>query len=294
MRRPLGRALARGADLLDAVGERAADAARVARFVRGRLEHRPRDDDLFVVTYPRSGTTWTQFLLHLLATSGEDDFAHISQVTPWFERSLALGTLSAEDLEALPSPRIFKSHLHPAWLPAGARCVYVVRDGRDVAVSYYHLYRSHLGFSGSFDDFFERFLAGDVQYKSWFKHVAAWRAHAERAPVLLLEYERLLEDLPACVEELIAFSRLPVERARLPVILEKASFAYMKAHEDRFDHATGEVLHNGAPRGAFLRSGRRGEGQARLTPSQRAAFAARALRPERLASVELDLAPYLH
>lgn len=288
------RALEGGGRLLEAVGEGVADATRVTRFVRGLLELEARPDDVFIVTYPRSGTTWMQFLLHLLKTGGRDDFEHISDVAPWFERSLALGTRTAADFDAMPSPRLFKSHLHPSWIPRGARSVYIVRDVEDVAVSYYHLYRSHLRYRGSFDEFIERFLRGDVQYKSWFKHVAAWRAHAERAPVLILEYERLLADLPSCVDELVAFTGFGVEPDRLPSILEKASFAFMKAHEDRFDHATEQLRTSGMKARAFLRNGKRGEGRARLSAEQRAAISRLAARPPRLARVELDLAPYLH
>ena len=58
---------------------------------RSRPDHRaaPRlpaaPDDIFVVTYPRSGTTWTQMILYQLTTDGRMDFAHITQVCPWFE-----------------------------------------------------------------------------------------------------------------------------------------------------------------------------------------------------------------
>jgi hypothetical protein len=171
--------------------DRRADALRIARYLRGRVQFKVRADDLFISSYPRSGTTWLQHIAHTLRSGGDSGFAHIADVVPWFERSLALGRCSAADLDHLPSPRVFKSHLPRAWLPRGARYVYVRRDGRDVAVSYFHFYRSHLGFSGSFDQFFEHFLRGDLQYRSWFKHVAGWQRFAADPAQLILDYDAL-------------------------------------------------------------------------------------------------------
>ena len=115
------------------------------------------------MTYPRSGTTWTQMILYQLTTDGRMDFAHITQVCPWFERALKAG----RDLDALPAPRVFKSHLTYRRIPKGpCRYIYVARDGKDVAVSYYHFYRSHMGYKGTFEEFFERFLTGERELRA--------------------------------------------------------------------------------------------------------------------------------
>ena len=98
--------LRRGVDI-------ASDMGAVLDFFRGRLDFSPRPDDIFVASYPRSGTTWVQFILYQLTTPGDMKFDHISQISPWFERSLALGTMRASDFEAFASPRLFKTHLLP-------------------------------------------------------------------------------------------------------------------------------------------------------------------------------------
>ena len=66
----------------------------------------PRADDIYVVSYPRSGTTWLQMILYQIMTDGDLNFGHISERVPFFERSLTVG----RDLNALPSPRLFKTH----------------------------------------------------------------------------------------------------------------------------------------------------------------------------------------
>jgi peroxiredoxin len=145
----------------------------------------PRPDDIFIVTYPRSGTTWMQMILYQLTSDGNMEIPHIAEHCPWFERSAR----SAEDLEKRKPPRIFKSHLSFGDIPKGpGRYIYVARDGRDVAVSYYNLYRNYNGYKGTFAEFFEEFMKGKVIYGSWFKHVKGWWKHRNDLNVLWLSY----------------------------------------------------------------------------------------------------------
>jgi len=84
---------------------------RAANWIRNyrlrRLLYVPRPDDIFIATYPRSGTTWMQMILYQLTTDGKMDFPHIAEFCPWFEAS----ERSARGFETRPSPRLFKTHL---------------------------------------------------------------------------------------------------------------------------------------------------------------------------------------
>jgi hypothetical protein len=232
-------------------------------------DFRPRADDIFVVTYPRSGTTWTQMILYQLTTDGRMDFAHITEVCPWFERALKAG----RDLDSLPGPRVFKSHLKYRRVPKGpCKYIYVARDGKDVAVSYYHFYRSHMGYKGNFDEFFEKFLDGDVSYGLWLRHVAGWWAHRADSNVLFLRYEDLLYDLPGSLHRIADFCSLDVAPERFPGILERCSFAFMKAHEAQFDPLLEILWERGARPDAHLRAGRAGGCKDHFSPRQEARF----------------------
>lgn len=275
--------------LLDALD----NAHRLLNFLRGLLEFRSRVDDVFVVTYPRSGTTWIQMILYQLTTDGRMDFAHISQVCPWFERSLALGTMDARDFDALPSPRVFKSHLPYNWLPRGCRYIYITRNGMDVAVSYYHLYRSHLGFEGSFSDFFDRFMRGQVQYKSWFKHVAGWRARSGDPDVLFVRYEQMLSDLEKVVAGVAEFCGLELSAGKLEQVLGKCSFEFMKRHQAKFDHSTRVLMDRGIRLNSFIRQGTNGNGSGWLTSRQKDRFRRELEKPMKNPTIELDLAEFL-
>jgi hypothetical protein len=245
-------------------------AGTIQLFNLRHCEFVPRPDDIFIVTYPRSGTTWMQMILYQLTTDGDMDFPHINEYCPWFERSIR----SADGFEGRPSPRLFKSHLAYRQIPRGlCKYIYIARDGKDVAVSYFHFSRSHLGFRGTFDEFFDLFMRGNVEGGSWFEHVKSWWRHRKDSNVLFLRYEDLIANLETCVRKIIAFCGLEVAPERIPTIVERCSFAFMKQHENQFDHLTGTLWEQGLQLNAFLRRGKCGDGRERLSPQQTSRFA---------------------
>ena len=42
-------------------------------------------DDLYIVTYPKSGTTWTQQIVALIQSGGEKNESHLTSIVPWLE-----------------------------------------------------------------------------------------------------------------------------------------------------------------------------------------------------------------
>ena len=103
--------------------------------------------DIWISTYPKCGTTWTQQILRTLLNKG-DHGLNIDQAMPWLE--VANGeiipyTVSIEDIK---QPRAFKSHMPYHLMPCEQPCntpgryIYVVRNPKDVTVSYYFHYFS--------------------------------------------------------------------------------------------------------------------------------------------------------
>src|SRR5580698_1578569 len=88
-------------------------------------------DDIFLVSYPKSGNTWTRFLLgNLMSPDERVTFVNVERKVP------DIYAKSKKALKKIPSPRVIKSH--ECFDPRYRRVIYIVRDPRDVAVSAYH------------------------------------------------------------------------------------------------------------------------------------------------------------
>lgn len=191
-------------------------------------------EDIFIVTYPKSGTTWLQMIVYQLTTDGAMEFAHIDEVSPDLEETLMP---RGRQISGLPGTlRAVKSHhQYRDVLKGPGRYIYGVRNGLDVAVSYYHHARKYWpGWNGRpLDEFFDEFMKGRVPYGSWFEHVEGWLRNEERLNVLIVSYEELSADLETGVKRIADFCGITIDPAAMPRILERCAFAFMREHEHR-------------------------------------------------------------
>ncbi|CAH1645920.1 unnamed protein product [Spodoptera littoralis] len=196
-------------------------------------------DDVFVTSYPRSGTTWTQELVWMVANDLDYEKSNAIPLTeryPFLEFSICVhpenkkkfieeNSHSKENLELLeavtqpgtdqlavaPSPRFIKSHMPLSLLPPSlldkAKMVYVARDPRDVAVSFYHLNKvmRTQGYTGDFKTYWNYFIQDLHHWAPYFDHLKeAWEKR-DHPNLLFLFYEELSKDLPASVRRVAKF-----------------------------------------------------------------------------------------
>ncbi|SRR5713226_3782660 len=160
-------------------------------------------DDIFLVSYPRSGNTWTRFLLGNLIYQHEPvTFSNIESRIPeiYFNRDRAL--------QRLPRPRMLKSH--ECFQPHYRRVIYIVRDPRDVAVSHYHhnVKARNIPDDYPMDSFVPRFMASefDTKFGSWHDNVLSWTSMRKDDPAfLMLRYEDMKRDTARELTKVVAF-----------------------------------------------------------------------------------------
>ncbi len=197
----------------------------------------PRADDLFVVTYPRSGTTWTRQILHLLLNNGEQGESDFHQTVPYLDYSM-IGLPVPEHVEylmGLTTPRYLTTHFPYNFMPiagtALGRYIYVARNPKDCAVSTYYFYLSlaHMGFDGAWPAFFELFMNGLVINGDCFDHVLGWwQASRQCDNILFLTYEQMHKDLPGVVAQIARFLDLPTTPAVIAATAEQTRFGAMR------------------------------------------------------------------
>ncbi len=201
--------------------------------------HRPGRDldvfpgDVFIVSYPKSGNTWTRFLIANLVHPGEPaNFGNINRLIPDPE------ALSKRALNRLPRPRIIKSHqyFHPHY----ERIIYVVRDPRDVALSQYHFHRKRmlLDDSAPIEQFISGFVAGKTSaYGSWGENVSSWLATRRTHPgFLLIRYEDMIADAANELAKVASFLGIEASPARLAQAVERSSADQMRRLEQSQAH----------------------------------------------------------
>jgi hypothetical protein len=80
--------------------------------------------------------------------------------------------------------------------------------------------------------------------------------------VLLVRYEDLIESREPQIRRVADFLGWPADDALVARVAEATSFEAMKGDEAFFDHATALLLERGVRGESFIRSGKRGEGEA--------------------------------
>uniref|UniRef100_A0A0N5AC08 Sulfotransfer_1 domain-containing protein n=1 Tax=Syphacia muris TaxID=451379 RepID=A0A0N5AC08_9BILA len=162
-----------------------------------------RDDDVFVCTYPKCGTTWIQ---HICAQLMNDSYGpeagnELSRTSPMIER------MGPDYIGKLKSPRLLKTHYDWRNLPKGskAKYIYCVRNPKDCLTSYYFHNQNFKIYNyefGTFDNFFEWFMSDKIAFGNYYWHLLSWLPHINDQNVLFLRYEDMWADLRTAVKKI--------------------------------------------------------------------------------------------
>lgn len=256
--------------LLDIMSEKGLAAMR-------HLAPAPGLPDVFVCSYPKSGTTWMQHIVATLCAGGVQVGEHISDYTPFFdidphwdlERCQIAPDIRAKHKKL--NRRMFNTHLRwemmPAHLPA--KFVYVMRDGRDTSTSFYHHLSHQMKKDGSapvvtseFPQFHSDWCNGVLPFGSWVDHLWSWDQAKHDDRVLFVRYEDLLADLKPSIARIAGHLGVELSDQKLEEILPKFSFDYMKQHRELFEPVSVQWKDNFA----FLRKGQSQGGGELYTP----------------------------
>ncbi|XP_076305756.1 sulfotransferase 1B1-like isoform X2 [Tachypleus tridentatus] len=207
--------------------------------LQGLADFEVRPDDVFIITYPKSGTTWTEEIVSLIFNDGDTKKVQ-NKLLIYRVHHLEVGRPIGHFryLQKLKSPRFMATHLPLNCIPrqlqqAHCKIIYVVRNPKDNAVSYYHHHRmsTFLGnYKGPWSDFLSHFLKGHLVYGSWFDHVLTyWKFHLEHPDkVLFISYEELKMDLEKMIERIAIFLSHPLAAETIKTIANHCSFDQMK------------------------------------------------------------------
>jgi hypothetical protein len=222
-----------------------------------------RDGDIVVSVPVKSGTTWTMNIVHQLRSGGDPDLEDVYVEVPWLELVPSPGVTREQRLAKLAAMprnrrRAFKTHSPPGLLPyqkpgggrKDVRYVVVARNP-DEAIASMHPFahaHTHAWFDlwklpreafckPSFGDFYDE-VAKNMFPPALFGFVAAWWPLRHQKNVLLLHFSDMKADHEGSVRKIARFLGFEPTAKQWPKILEYTSFAWMKAHEDKFELRT--------------------------------------------------------
>jgi len=185
-----------------------------------------RESDVFMGSYPRSGSTWLRFILFELLSGEPATFESVDRLM----RGPGTHNLG---LAALPNNGRFLS-THEAYRKEYHRGVYLVRDVRDVVTSEF-CYEKERGFGcHDFDEYLHQMLTGQKKYGSWQHHASSWLDSdaARNNQLKVVRYEDMRRDPETVLASLLEFLGCPKDAAVIRRAVENNALESMRAKED--------------------------------------------------------------
>nr|XP_039253514.1 sulfotransferase family cytosolic 1B member 1-like isoform X4 [Styela clava] len=222
-----------------------AESQGFAHLLEPILKLKIREDDIFVVTYPKAGTTWMQEIVWLICNNADIKAAKSETVTG---RSAFLDLFDVDsDSKGLQSlenwplgkQRIMKTHLPYELLPEGifkesgkgCKIIYVSRNPKDVCVSYYFFHHLNVTMEepGTWNNFLAKFCSGKVAWGSWFLHTLKfWKESQKDKRIHFTTFERMKNDLRGEVVSVSKFLSVDLTDEQIGSITNHCSFTNMK------------------------------------------------------------------
>lgn len=208
--------------------------------VRQAMKRKPEKGEVIVASYPKCGTTWVGMIVLLLKRRGEP----FKTSKEWFGSMGFMENIPPAMLDRMLTPRCLKTHVPFDRLTYSpdAKYIYITRHPADCLVSYYHFMKCvpYHDFP-DFDQVFDLFLAGQLDYNDYFDHLLSWYEHRHLPNVLFLTYESAKKDPKGVVLQIAEFldagfvpELLADEESLLKKILHHSSLESMKSSINRY------------------------------------------------------------
>jgi hypothetical protein len=243
------------------------------------LRYTPGAQDVFVMTYAKSGTNWMMQIALQLIYHGRGEYEHLHEIVPWpdttimpfFMKRYAIPIEEATHWEQSPErKRVIKTHFNWDMLPYSdqARYIAVVRDPKDVFVSNYLFVKDGVYGSAmpSVNTWYDLFLSKQFPLGGcWAANTAGYWAERHRPNVLIVSFKSMKRDLRGVVAKVAQFLDIEASDAHIDEVCRLSSFEYMKQNDRKY--AMGQLVPWREP-GAMIRKGAHGGSSEMLSPER--------------------------
>jgi hypothetical protein len=218
-------------------------------------------NDIFLVGYPKSGNTWMRFLIGNYISNEQLGFNNIHYYVP--------GILENPEIcKKMDPPRFMHTHatvkyfekLSKDFKTQFPKVIFIVRDGRDVAISYYYHLIKHKRIKPDMDfsEYLRKFQNGSFYPNlSWGEYVSTWldKLNTNKNHRLILRYEDLLQNPEYQFQRILDFTNIDFKKIKFTKAIERSSFEVLK-NQEKIEQETNPNLKDTNHQIPFIRSGR--------------------------------------
>jgi len=180
--------------------------------------------DIFIVGYPKSGNTWMQSLISGLIYGIDTRY-----LPDKLAQEIVPDVHARKIYKRFGNINFFKSHHLPK--PEYKNVIYLVRDGRDALVSYFH-FNMKLGIQTSLEEMVKE---GKGLYPSkWHEHVEAWLQNPYKSNMLIVKYEDLLKNAVYELQRVCEFINIERDTDLIERVVKGNDFANMKKKAEKY------------------------------------------------------------
>ncbi|KAF2888820.1 hypothetical protein ILUMI_17353 [Ignelater luminosus] len=246
-----------------------------------------KNDDIWVASYPKTGTTWTQEMVWMIANNldfegGKEPLEFLlffdqKKVYTAIELKEDEYNLNSVEFAAKQkSPRFIKTHLPFSLLPdqikngtKSPKIIYVWRNPKDTCVSYYHHGTLFQGWRTDLETFAEIFMADKAMYGSYWKNIFGYWEHRNSPNILFIKYEDMKTNLPSVIRQVAKFLEKDLTDEQIELLTKHLSFESMKNNPSVNFETYLERLRRSnfvVKDGSFIRTGVVGKYKEELSP----------------------------